>query len=69
MNNKNLTKEEKQYFEKFGELPKTIGLFWDDPSTYRELILEAIKKNTPYDEREMLSKSEREDFDNGVLFF
>ena len=58
-----------QHKKKFGVEPKTIGMFWFDNEKLIENIIKAIEDGKPYDEYEMLTKEEQEDFDNGQLLF
>lgn len=59
----------KQHKEKFNKEPFLIGMFFYDPEQTKKNIEEAIKKNKPYNEYEMLTPDERNDYDNGDLLF
>jgi len=55
--------------EKFDIEPIIIGIFWDDTEKEKDGIIEAIKNNKPYNERELLTKDELKAFDKGELVF
>jgi len=57
------------HFNKFGEYPFVIGIFWSDAEQLKINIIEAIEINKPYNEYEMLSEEQKDDFDNGTLYF
>ena len=59
----------KKYFEKFGDYPNTIGLFWQDIEESKKHIVKAIETNKPYNEYDLLSKEEQKAFDKGELVF
>lgn len=59
----------KEHKEKFGVEPNIIGLNWDNPDAVVDGIADAIEEGKPYDEYKLLSKEEREAFDNGELVF
>lgn len=60
---------EKQHKEKYGVEPNVIGAYWNDQEEQLRLLKKAIKGTEPYDEYLMLSKEDREAWDEGQLFF
>jgi len=44
-------------------------MFWDSSEKVIDGIINAIENNTPYDEYQLLSKSEQDAFDKGELLF
>jgi len=64
-----LPTEYEVHIDKFGVEPNVIGMFWSEPKLVLKNILESIKDSTPYDEYNMLSKSDQEAYDNGELLF
>ena len=59
---------DEEHFELFGVYPNNIGMFQDQEKLMDEII-EAIEKGVPYDQYELLSAEEQEQYDNGTLFF
>jgi hypothetical protein len=59
----------KKHIERFGVEPNVIGLLWSDIDKQIDLLIEAIKTGEPYDEYQMLSKSEQQAFDNNDIVF
>ena len=59
----------KKHTERFGVEPNVIGLLWSDIDKQIDLLIEAIKTGEPYDEYQMLSKSEQQAFDNNDIVF
>lgn len=55
--------------EKFGKWPVLIGMFFSNPEQTRKNILKAIKENKPYNEYNILTDKEKEEYDNGTLLF
>ena len=59
----------KKHKNTFGIEPNIIGMFWDSSEKVIDGIINAIENNTPYDEYQLLSKSEQDAFDKGELLF
>ena len=62
----NLTKEHKK---KFNKEPYIIGMFWSEPEIVINNIIKAIEENKPYNEYELLTEEEQQQYDKGELLF
>ena len=58
-----------EHYKKLGVYPIVIGKYWQRPDLVITGILKAIESGKPYNEYELLSKSDKELFDNGELIF
>lgn len=59
----------KDYIDKFGEEPITIGIFWNNEIQYKKNIENAIKTSKKYNELDLLTDSEKKLYNKGELFF
>jgi len=64
-----LQRYRQMHYEKFGVAPLVIGLFWDAPGMYIKHLRAAIENNRIYNELELLSEEELNDYRMGRLNF
>jgi len=64
-----MVEEIMKHKEFFGVEPIIIGLFWNDPESVVDGIINAMKINKPYNEEKLLSKKELIAFKDGNLLF
>ena len=58
-----------QHIKKLGKKPNIIGMYWNDDDELITGLIKAVETNTPYDERLLLDKDSRKDWDEGNLVF
>jgi len=57
------------YIDKFGEEPKVIGMFWNEPNILEDNIKNAIKTGKKYNELDLLTDEELKLYNKGQLLF
>ncbi len=60
-----LQKYRRLHREKFGVDPVVIGLFWEAPGLFLKHLREAVESGHAYNELELLSDAELEDYRQG----